>query len=155
MPADRAGAREEVRRGVSIAFHMRSRKALPGGEFKSDGEEFELLRGFLLAATAAVIFATPALADPIEGTWQTKAGSHAVISPCGKAYCIKLTTGEHAGMEIGKMTPTSGGAYTGTITDPGNGKTYNGKGAVSGNSLSLKGCVLGGLICRGETWKRL
>lgn len=114
-----------------------------------------MTRQMLLAAMAAAIIAGPAFADPIEGTWQTKVGSHALISSCGHAYCIKLTTGDHAGMKIGKMTPSGGGNYAGTITDPGNGKTYSGKGHVAGNSLTLKGCVFGGLICRGETWKRL
>jgi len=25
----------------------------------------------------------------------------------------------------------------------------------TGGGLSLKGCVLGGIICKGETWRRL
>jgi uncharacterized protein (DUF2147 family) len=48
----------------------------------------------------------------------------------------------------------SGAQYSGSITDLAEDKTYKGKAAVDGNSMDLKGCVLGGLICRGETWQR-
>ncbi len=36
-----------------------------------------------------------------------------------------------------------------------NGKTYAGKGTLSGDTLKMKGCVLGGLICESQTWSRL
>ena len=48
----------------------------------------------------------------------------------------------------------SGSTYDGQITDLAEDKTYRGKASVNGNAMDLKGCVLGGLICRGETWQR-
>lgn len=108
-----------------------------------------LVAAGMIAGTAA------AQADPIEGNWKTRSGNIAEIGGCGEAYCITLTTGEHAGMQIGTFKATGGGKYEGKVTDPANGKTYNGKGSLSGDSFTMKGCVLGGLICRGETWTRM
>jgi uncharacterized protein (DUF2147 family) len=95
-----------------------------------------------------------AYADPIEGNWKTEAGSTARISACGGAFCIKLVSGNHSGKQIGKMT-ASGGSYSGTITDPNNDKTYKGKASISGSTLKMSGCVLGGLICKSQSWAKL
>lgn len=114
-----------------------------------------MTRTVLLAAAAIALSAGAAFADPIEGNWKTKSGNTAEIAQCGNAFCITLKTGEHAGKQIGKMEAQGGGRYSGKVTDPAEDKTYNGKGRLSGDSFTMKGCVLGGLICRGETWKRL
>ena len=105
--------------------------------------------------TAAVaLFATAGLAaEPIEGNWKTASGETAVIGACGGAYCVTLKTGQHAGRQIGKLAGSSG-TYKGEITDPANDKTYSGSGTVSGNSLSMKGCVLK-VLCKSQTWTRL
>ena len=96
-----------------------------------------------------------ALADPIEGNWKTRDGDTAAIGGRGGGFCITLKSGEYAGRRIGKMNASGGGNYEGEITKPSNGKTYNGKAKLSGNSLKLSGCVLGGLICESQTWTRL
>jgi uncharacterized protein (DUF2147 family) len=108
-----------------------------------------------VAAAAILMTATITHADPIEGNWKTEKGSTAAISPCGGGFCITLKTGEHAGKRIGTFNAKGDGKYTGQITDPASDKTYSGKAAVSGSSLSMSGCVLGGLICRTQTWKKL
>ena len=45
----------------------------------------------LAAATAFLLAATAAGADPIEGVWQTQpdegAFAHVTIAPCGSAFC--------------------------------------------------------------------
>ncbi|MCR4267449.1 DUF2147 domain-containing protein [Nitratireductor sp. ZSWI3] len=116
-----------------------------------------MIRGmFLIAASSAMLLAAgPAMADPIEGNWKTEAGSTAQIVPCGGSFCITLKTGQHAGKKIGTFQAAGGGKYTGKITDPNNDKTYSGKGSITGDSLKMGGCVLGGLICRNQTWSRL
>ena len=104
--------------------------------------------GFVMAA------ALPArAADPIVGNWRTEAGSIAAVSPCGKAFCITLRTGQHAGKRIGNFSASGGGKYSGTIVDPNNDKSYSGSGTLSGNSLRLSGCVLG-VLCRSQSWTR-
>ncbi|MEO0637110.1 MAG: DUF2147 domain-containing protein [Pseudomonadota bacterium] len=95
-----------------------------------------------------------AMAADIEGNWRTQSGEKAKIAKCGGSYCVTLTSGEYSGKRIGKMSGTSVN-YKGSITDPTNNKTYNGKAKVNGNSLSMSGCVLGGLICRSQKWTRL
>lgn len=109
----------------------------------------------LLLAAAMVFAAGAAYADDIEGNWRTQSGNNARISGCGSAFCIKMTSGEHTGKSIGKMSPSGGTKYTGEITDPADDKTYAGRATLSGNVLKMKGCVLGGLICKSQTWNRL
>ena len=66
---------------------------------------------------------------------------------------MTLKSGKHNGKQIGKLAG-SGDSYTGEITDPETDKTYSGSGAVSGNSLKMKGCVLA-VLCKSQTWTRL
>jgi uncharacterized protein (DUF2147 family) len=108
-----------------------------------------------MAIAAVLMTAAIAHADPIEGNWKTEKGHTAAIGPCGGSFCITLKTGEHAGKMIGTFEAKGDGKYTGKITDPDTDKTYSGKAAVSGKSLSLAGCVLGGLICKSQTWSKL
>ena len=84
---------------------------------------------FAMTALAAIALTGAALADPIEGKWKTQSGATAQISPCGGSFCVKLTTGQHAGKQIGKMTP-------------------------NGNVLKMRGCVLA-VLCKTQTWNRL
>lgn len=105
---------------------------------------------------AAALLATPGIAlaaEPIEGNWKTASGATAAIAKCGGSYCITLKTGKHAGKRIGKLDGT-GTDYSGSITDPETDKTYSGSGAVNGNSLRMKGCVLA-VLCKSQTWTRL
>jgi uncharacterized protein (DUF2147 family) len=107
----------------------------------------------LLASLAATGFAA---ADDIEGRWKTDSGATAEIASCGSgAFCITLRGGEHSGKRIGRMSPDGEARYSGEVTDPANNKTYAGRASLKGNGLSMKGCVLGGLICRTQNWTRL
>jgi uncharacterized protein (DUF2147 family) len=129
------------------------------------------MKTFALAAALA-LFGTAALAaDPVEGTWQTKPDDngnfgHVQIKPCGAAFCGTLVTAfDGAGKQIespnvGKqivwdMVAYGDGFYDdGKIWSPDRDKTYNSEMQLNGNSLTVKGCVLG--ICRdGGTWKRV
>ena len=109
----------------------------------------------LTLAVAATLFVSGAAlaADPIVGNWRTDSGETAAITG-GGPFAITLKTGKHAGKRIGSMSASGGGKYAGEITDPANDKTYSGKATLSGNNLRMSGCVLGGLICRSQNWKR-
>jgi uncharacterized protein (DUF2147 family) len=108
-----------------------------------------------IALTAAILIACPALAEePIEGMWRRPNGTIIQYAPCGmNAYCGTVMTGTYQGQSIGSMSG-SGGAYEGKVNKLDEGRTYAGKASVSGNTLSLSGCVLGGLICKTETLSR-
>jgi uncharacterized protein (DUF2147 family) len=91
--------------------------------------------------------------DAIVGNWRTDSGETAAITG-GGPFSIRLKTGKYAGKRIGTMNANGGGKYSGEITDPAKDKTYSGSATLSGNSLKMSGCVLGGLICRSQNWKR-
>lgn len=125
----------------------------------------------LTLAAGLALLAGAALADPVEGIWQTKKDDngnygHVQIKPCGPAFCgtlIKAFNGEGQEIEspnVGRqivwdMVPYADGLYDdGKIYSPDRDKTYNGDMTLTGNSLAVRGCVLG--ICRdGGTWKRV
>jgi uncharacterized protein (DUF2147 family) len=107
-----------------------------------------------MIAAAMTLMAGAACADPIEGNWRTQNGETAAIVDCGGGFCITLKTGKHKGKGIGKVSPKGDGRYAGSITDPATDKTYSGKASVAGGSMDMKGCVLGGLICRSQTWTK-
>jgi uncharacterized protein (DUF2147 family) len=108
----------------------------------------------VLTATALSMLVLPALAaEPIEGTWKRSNGTLIRYAGSGGNFCGTVMTGEYQGKSIGCMKG-SGAAYTGSVNKLDEGKTYNGKASVSGNSMSLSGCVLGGLVCKSETLTR-
>jgi uncharacterized protein (DUF2147 family) len=128
------------------------------------------MKTILKTAIALIAFATPALADPAEGIWQTEvddgAFAHVTISPCGAAYCGTISrTFQNGGEEyvsenIGRkividMVAAGDGNYAGQVWRPSNNKTYVGKMFVAGDALTLKGCVAGGLICAAQGWARV
>lgn len=120
-------------------------------------------------ALIVALAATPAMADPVLGTWQTQpddgAYAHVQLAPCGGAICgtIRRTfnaTGEYKSPNLGKqlvqgMVPQGGGKYEGRVWRPSNDKIYLGRIELNGDSLRLAGCVAGGLICSKQTWSRL
>ena len=128
------------------------------------------MKTLALAALLAVL-GTAALADPVGGMWKTKPDDngnfgHVRIKPCGPAFCGTLVTAfDGSGKEIDSpntgrkivwdMVDYADGLYDeGKIYSPDRDKTYNADMTLSGNSLSVRGCVLG--ICRdGGTWKRV
>lgn len=112
-------------------------------------------RGMLTVA-AALMMTGPTLADPIEGTWRMPSGNDATIAPCGSAFCLTYVNGPNTGKTFGRMSTAGDGSYEGTVTDyTRGGKEFTGKGKLAGDTLSVSGCILGGLICRSQALKRL
>jgi len=68
-----------------------------------------MLRMFTIAA-ALTMMAGAAHADPILGSWKTKAGGTAAISTCGAQFCITLRGGEHDGKPSARSSPTAAAA---------------------------------------------
>lgn len=113
------------------------------------------MKKILLAITALTVSLSPALAaEPIIGTWKRTSGTVIEYKSCGgDDYCGTVLNGEYKGKSIGKMSGKDG-SYKGTVNKLDEGKTYSGKASVSGNTLSLAGCVAGGLICKTEQLTR-
>ena len=122
----------------------------------------------LLSAFAA----SPALADPIEGLWRTAPDDHGDVGyirvgTCGASYCGVLERAENAqgkaiepdtlGRQIvWNLTLGPSDEYRGRIYAPDRDKEYMSKLKLSGDRISVNGCVLGGMICRnGGQWTRV
>lgn len=128
-------------------------------------KRFALGAGLMLAAGAAQA------GDPVEGVWKTKPDDngnfgYVKVAPCGPAFCGTLIKSfDRAGApldseNIGKaiiwdMVAYGDGVYDdGKVWSPDRDKTYSSDMQLSGDKLSVRGCVLG--ICRdGGTWTRV
>jgi uncharacterized protein (DUF2147 family) len=113
------------------------------------------------AATLAVI-ATAAVAQGASpfGTWTRPSnGAKVNFYACGADLCAKVVSSPTAGA-AGKTIMTGAkktgeNAWEGDLLNTEDGKMYSGKVSLDGpKALTLKGCVLGGIICKGETWTR-
>ncbi|MEQ5868400.1 DUF2147 domain-containing protein [Sagittula sp. NFXS13] len=125
---------------------------------------------FLAIVAAVALSAGAALADPVEGVWQTQVddGSFAYVkmAPCGgpKVCGVIARTfndaGEYKSPNIGKqlvidMVPQGSGKYEGKVWQPSKDRIFMGKMTLNGDRLQLAGCVAGGLICKKQTWARV
>lgn len=123
----------------------------------------------LFAGLALAVVATTAAADPAFGLWKTQPDdgsyAHIQVKQCGATICGTIAKSFNSGGEFvsknnGKklilsMENKGGGKYTGKIWRPSNDKIYTGKMSLNGNKMVMKGCVLGGLACKGQTWTRV
>lgn len=121
------------------------------------------------AAAFWMLMAGAALADPLEGTWQTQPDgggyAHVTITPCGPNFCGKIARTFRDGKEvasdrIGKtlvidMAPQGEGTYKGKVWRPSNDKIYSGNIVLTGDQMRLAGCIAGGLLCSKQTWTRV
>lgn len=136
-----------------------------------------LVNAATLAALGwALTLATPAAAGDATGTWVRPNGASQIsITNCGGNLCGKIawlktprndTQNPDAskrdrplvGVQIIRgMQPTGKpDQWKGKLYNAEDGKTYTGYVQLSGaNKMKLEGCVLGGLICKGETWTRV
>ena len=128
------------------------------------------MKTMLTATAASLLMLGTACAEPLLGTWQTAKDDngnfgHVEVAPCGDALCGTLVKSfnsagavipsDHTGSNIMSATkPRGDGEYRGKVFSPDRGKTYNSKLQLSGDTLSVSGCVFG--ICRdGGTWTKL
>lgn len=115
------------------------------------------------AAIAAMTAASTAFAQDATGVWLRDNGNSRVrIAPCGAALCgaIAWVKDPSGPGKVGQrvfydMKPNGAGAWSGKAFNPEDGKTYTGKMTLSGSTLTTSGCVLGGLICKSVSWKRV
>jgi len=130
------------------------------------------MKRILGIAGLAAMLSTSAFADPADGVWKTAPGDtggflYVTVGACGTEICGTITGAvdkdgkddpkyEHLGKPIlWNMTAAGDGSYAGgTIWAPDTDKKYSSKMTLNGTVLTVKGCVLGGLICRGQDWTR-
>jgi uncharacterized protein (DUF2147 family) len=132
-------------------------------------------------ALALIAIAPARAADPV-GTWLTgdKKGKVKIVN-CGGAICGNLTwlaepndpetkqpktdknnkdSGKQGRSLLGvpivlSMKPAGGDKWEGQVYNAEDGGIYTGSFTMSGASTAqLKGCVMGGLLCKSQTWTR-
>ncbi|MDA0187825.1 MAG: DUF2147 domain-containing protein [Proteobacteria bacterium] len=131
------------------------------------------MRKLVGGAVALMMLAGAAAADPLIGDWRTAAddnGNSGIIriTQCGTSLCGTLVQSfdsagnpiqsENTGRQLIWDTNPTGeaGQYRGMLHSPDRGRDYRSRLALSGNALTVSGCVMGGAICReGGTWQRV
>jgi uncharacterized protein (DUF2147 family) len=118
---------------------------------------------FAAAVVLAVSLpAAPAFADP-SGVWLRDNGNARVrIARCGDAFCGTLVwvKDPDSPSKVGQrvfydMKASGDNAWSGRAFNPEDGKTYAGKLSLSGSTMTTSGCVLGGMICRSVSWRKV
>lgn len=111
------------------------------------------------AAVSMTAMSTLAEAGSPNGTWLRNNGAHVLAFDCGGGLGLKVTKSPEAnkaGKTIMCGAKKSGeNKWKGTVLNLDDGQKYSGSVTLSGNSLTLSGCVLGGLVCKNDTWSRL
>jgi uncharacterized protein (DUF2147 family) len=143
-----------------------------------------LSRSLSIAAMAISLFALIASvhAQSLVGTWLTEDGSSRVqfrscaqnqcgyivwlrepVDPAtGKARQDKFNSDDSLKSRpllglllISDIAATTAGAWQGTLYNPRDGNSYQGKLTdLGGGRLQLKGCALLGLVCKTEVWTK-
>jgi uncharacterized protein (DUF2147 family) len=137
----------------------------------------------LVALGLATALSGPALAGDPSGTWLTEGGKSQVrLANCGEALCGRIqwlkepsdpATGKPkrdarnpdpskrdrpiVGVDIllGMRPDQTPNQWAGDIYNPEDGKTYRAHLTLQdARTLQVKGCVLGGLICKSQAWSR-
>ena len=113
----------------------------------------------LATATAFIAVTTAAHAASPYGNWlRPSTGGEIRAFKCGGGLGLKVTKSSkssNVGQTIMCGAKSKGnGRYEGNIKNLDDGQTYSGIVQVNGNALKLSGCVLGGIICKTDTWKR-
>ena len=124
-----------------------------------------------LGLAAALILASPAAAADVIGTWRNPKDSvHLDIRPCGAQICgfvIKASAGADAdarkttgkplvGQQLLREFGPDRSGWRGKVFVPDLGRTFAGTARLlDDDRLEAKGCVLGGLICKSQIWRRV
>jgi uncharacterized protein (DUF2147 family) len=120
---------------------------------------------------AALILVSPASAADVFGIWKNPKGSVQLdIRPCGAQVCghvIYASAGADADARKQTGKPLVGqqllrdfrpdkGGWKGKVYVPDLDRTFAGTARLlDDDRLEAKGCVLGGLICKTQVWRRV
>lgn len=124
-----------------------------------------------IAAAALALTSAPAsAASPLEGVWRNPKGSVTVrIAPCGRQLCGRVINASpkakakaaEGGTEqlpgttiLSGITPTGANRWKGRVFLPRQNRHATGNLRLSGNRLTVQGCLLG-IICKDQTWTRV
>ena len=112
-----------------------------------------------LAAAVALTLTSSAFAGSPYGTWLRSNGAHVQAFECGGGLGLKVVKSPEP-QKVGKTImcgakKTAENKWKGTLLNLDDGKKYSGYVSLDGSSLTLSGCVLGGIICKDDTWSKI
>lgn len=112
-----------------------------------------------VAGIATAALTTTAFAASPNGTWLRGNGAHILAFDCDGGLGLKVVKSPEAA-KVGKTImcgakKTSENKWKGTLLNLDDNQKYSGYVELSGGSLTLSGCVLGGIICSNDTWSRI
>lgn len=119
-------------------------------------------------AIFSLLSATPVHAydQALEGRWTNPKGTVTIeVTRCGSDYCGKIVWASDEKRRKGKkirtqvlseLRPSGEGLYKGRVLEPKRGIRGSATVLYLGpNTMQVKGCVIGGVICRRQRWTRL
>ena len=120
-------------------------------------------KAVIVALGGVLAVSTTAFAGGADGDWARDDGlirSH--IGVCGGAICAtNIWAKNPEGNEkvgdrlVMTLNETATNHWTGSAFDPQRNRTYSMEMNVTGNRMTTRGCVLGGLLCRSVGWTRM
>jgi uncharacterized protein (DUF2147 family) len=122
---------------------------------------------FLVSLSAVFVLElclrAPALAQDPSGAWLVAEQDARVrIGPCGPSFCgwISWLKGSTSLAKMGQrvlwdLKEQADGSWRGKAFNPRDGGTYIGSLVVSRATLTMRGCVFGGLFCKSSLWTRV
>jgi uncharacterized protein (DUF2147 family) len=133
-----------------------------------------MMKSFCSVVVALASLPSATLAADARGDWLVADRSAVIrVSSCGISLCGVIAWTREPGRDehnpdrskrdrsvvgvsiLQGMKPSGAGRWDGTIYNPQNGKTYTGHLILkSADVLRIEGCVLGGIFCGGEDWRR-
>lgn len=126
----------------------------------------------LVLSAQASLAASVVRAEPIHGTWENPTGDVRVITQqCGTDLCGKVSWAS----ELAKRDASAGGTpqlvgtsllrnyrqtrpghWKGNVFVPDLGETYYSTiKQLDANRIKISGCILGGLLCKSQVWRKL
>jgi uncharacterized protein (DUF2147 family) len=101
-------------------------------------------------------------AEKVDGQWARDDGAiRTQIGPCEGNICATNTWAKNpqGDEKVGDklvmtLKETDGKRWNGTAFDPQRNLSYSMELNVSGNKMTTRGCILGGILCRNVGWTR-
>ena len=118
----------------------------PSGTWHTQGQLAQVQIKKCAADLCGTIIALKDPIDPATGKPQTDSENEDAAKRDRPVIGVQVLIG---------MKPAGANKWSGVVYSPEEGKTVNGNVVLKdANTLSVEGCLLGGLLCRSETWTR-
>lgn len=117
----------------------------------------------VLVCAAFAVAPAPAHASDPMGVWARGDGIAKVkVAPCGENICATNTwikpgtkSEKEGDVLVMSIKEEGSGAYKGSAFDPQRNLTVSMSLKVDGGSMTTRGCVIGGLICKSVSWSKI